>query len=426
MEIFFIYIIIGIILLLFFAYINNNLFFKRKLNLFSWYFIGIVLSFIFPYIYCILTNNKFYYFPNDVYTIVVAFLVLFGSIILTYFGYLIRKKKFNNISDITIKTNLIYFWISKLILFYSVFISLYSLILVILNKNIITNNMDLRNIVFSKLDFITLHGTLITLPTAVSVYYFYNYINVKKRTYLYYFLFYFILSLISSFITGERSFLIISILLPFMLLYEKRGETRYLFLFLFITIVILILYAKFKVTLIYSNNAISDIIKKDIDMNWNLWYILNNSGLFSSKIISFPGSGYLYTILIFLPRTIAPFKGYSTTMQFTYYYGIQNSIPMGTYSINQMNWQYKFGIIQEALVNFGYFGIVYFSLLLGIILYYMENIHHKYKITYGILALISLVFPFTPFFTAITLLLPIVLAEIVLIKGEKYAEKKYA
>lgn len=424
MEVWFIYISITTIAFLSIGYVTRNMFYTR-LNFFGWYLIGIVISFIFPYIYCTVTNNDFYYSPTDVNTITISFIVLLSSLFLTYCCYRVGKKTDDYFSfNIAIKRSSACYWVSKLILFYSIFISFYSLILFFINRNIIRHNMVLRNIVFSRVDFITLHGVLLSLPIAVSVFFIYRYINSKEKKYSYFFLFYFILSLFSSFIIGERSFLIRAFFLPLLVLYESYKKNRYLILSSFVIIVFLIFYSiLFKVTLIYSTNPINDIIIKDLDMNWNLWYIVENSSLFSSKIISFPGSGYLYNILIFLPREIAPFKGHSTTLQFTYYYGIQSNIPLGADSITQMNWQYKFGIMQEALVNFGYFGLAYFSLLLGLILRYMEKIYRRYKLTYGILAYISMAFSYSPLFTITTLLLPIVLTEIILAKGYGRSEK---
>ncbi|WP_026485636.1 O-antigen polymerase [Caldanaerobius polysaccharolyticus] len=421
MEIVFIYLSIGMIFFFSLLYIIKNVFSIKRLNFFSWYLLGIIISFVFPYFYLSIKNEDFSYFPKDWSTIVFGFLILLGSIILTYIGYVsgrsIKKIKNNYTNN---KHHLFLYFISKLFQCYAIFIFVYSFELLIQNRSLIKNNMLLREIIFSKIDVITLHGVLVLLPMAVSIYYLYIYIHEKNKSALYYFIFYFILSLNPAFITGERTALIKVLLLSLLVIYERYPRSKYLIYSFSFIVLILYLYSSFKVTLLNSKNLFLDIIKKDFDMNWSLWYIIENTNLFYSKIISFPGSGYLYTFLVFLPRNIAPFKGYSSTMQFTYYYGIQNNIPLGASTIGQLNWQYKFGVMPEALINFGYLGVITISILLGIILWYMEVVYNKYKITYGIFAYISLAFTFLPFFTIITLSLPIAIEEIIMIKGLKY------
>lgn len=208
------------------------------------------------------------------------------------------------------------------------------------------------------------------------------------------------------------------ILLVFLVLYERYRKNRYVVAAVLASVAVLLIYSmSFKVTLTHSTSLINDIITRDLDMNWNLWYIIERANILSSDIISSPGSGYLYNALIFAPRRILPFKGYSTTLQFTYYYGTENNIPLGASNISEMNWQYKFGMIQESLMNFGYFGLICFSVLLGLILRRMESTYSKYRLTYGVLAYISMTFSYSPLFTITTLLLPAVLAQVVLEKG---------
>lgn len=421
MEIVFIYLSIGMIFFFSLLYIIRNVFKKKQLNFFSWYLLGIIISFVFPYLYLSIMNEDFNYFPKDLSTIVFGFLILLISIILTYIGYVsgrsIKKIKNNYIKN---NNHLIFYFISKLFQCYSIFIFVYSFALLIQNRDLIKNNMLLREIIFSKIDAITLHGVLLLLPMVVSIYYLYIYLHERNKSALYYFIFYFILSLSPAFAVGERTALIKVFLLPLLVIYERYPRSKYLIYSFSFIVLIIYLYSSFKVTLLHSENLFLDITKNDFDMNWNLWYIMENANLFYSKIISFPGSGYLYTFLIFLPRNIAPFKGYSSTMQFTYYYGIQNNIPLGASTIGELSWQYKFGVMQEALTNFGYLGVITVSILVGIVLWHMEVVYNKYKITYGIFAYISLAFTFLPFFTIITLSLPIAIEEIIMIKGLKY------
>jgi hypothetical protein len=73
--------------------------------------------------------------------------------------------------------------------------------------------------------------------------------------------------------------------------------------------------------------------------------VLSKSRLIGTRILDYPGAGYVYSALFFVPRIIAPFKGNSTSIEYTAYKTDQ--------SADQVHWGLGVGAIEELLLNFG-------------------------------------------------------------------------
>jgi hypothetical protein len=69
-----------------------------------------------------------------------------------------------------------------------------------------------------------------------------------------------------------------------------------------------------------------------------------------SRALPYPGAGYVYTGLFYVPRIVAPFKGSSTASWFT----------AAVFSSNdtKLNWGFGVGGIEELLLNLGWLGLI--------------------------------------------------------------------
>lgn len=73
--------------------------------------------------------------------------------------------------------------------------------------------------------------------------------------------------------------------------------------------------------------------------------VLSRSRLVGTKVLNYPGVGYVYSAFYFVPRSLAPFKGSSTAVAYTGYKTEQ--------STDQVDWGLGVGAIEELLLNFG-------------------------------------------------------------------------
>lgn len=76
-----------------------------------------------------------------------------------------------------------------------------------------------------------------------------------------------------------------------------------------------------------------------------------------TRVMSYTGSGYVYAFLFPVPRSVVPFKGYSTATSFTAY--LDHS------RIDLTYWQLGISALDEILLNFGYIFFVPGVLLYG-------------------------------------------------------------
>jgi hypothetical protein len=74
--------------------------------------------------------------------------------------------------------------------------------------------------------------------------------------------------------------------------------------------------------------------------------ILAHSNLIGTRILDYPGAGYVYSFLFFVPRSIAPFKGLSDGVAYTAY-------KTGA-SPDDTSWVLGIGAIDELIINFGF------------------------------------------------------------------------
>lgn len=71
---------------------------------------------------------------------------------------------------------------------------------------------------------------------------------------------------------------------------------------------------------------------------------VERSEIFGTSVMEYPGEGYVYAALFFVPRPLAPFKGESTAQRFTD--AIEGPDRFG-------RWAYGSGMVEEAILNVG-------------------------------------------------------------------------
>jgi hypothetical protein len=90
---------------------------------------------------------------------------------------------------------------------------------------------------------------------------------------------------------------------------------------------------------------LADTVRNDLYRAPELAATLRVSSLVGGGSIPYPGAGYLYAACLFLPRSMAPFKGKSSAQQFTSH--IMQEAP------NSLTWGFGISAISEAVLNVG-------------------------------------------------------------------------
>jgi hypothetical protein len=90
---------------------------------------------------------------------------------------------------------------------------------------------------------------------------------------------------------------------------------------------------------------IAETIEVDFYRGGVLVSALDKTDPLGAKIMPYPMSGYIYSLLFFLPRDLAPFKGWSTSTIFT---AVVDKTP-----VEETKWGFGVGAIEETLLNVG-------------------------------------------------------------------------
>lgn len=93
---------------------------------------------------------------------------------------------------------------------------------------------------------------------------------------------------------------------------------------------------------------------------------VDRSSAIGTRIMPFPGAGYVYSALLFVPRTLAPFKGYSTAVAYT---AAVTETPDP-----ETNWGLGLGVVEELALNFGVAAVLPGLLFYGIAMGWAEKL----------------------------------------------------
>jgi len=104
-------------------------------------------------------------------------------------------------------------------------------------------------------------------------------------------------------------------------------------------------------------DQVSAVVNSDLSRTAILGAALDESLPLGTRVLPYSMSGYVYSLLFYVPRSIAPFKGVSSATYFTAL--LSHTNPMET------DWILGIGAIEEAILNLGTFLVVPAMLLYG-------------------------------------------------------------
>jgi hypothetical protein len=94
-----------------------------------------------------------------------------------------------------------------------------------------------------------------------------------------------------------------------------------------------------------ASDLIQSVFNNDFARAPILADVVAHSKLVGTRVMKYPGEGYLYSAFYYVPRSLAPFKGYSTQITYT-------AFTMGT-APDDTHWGIGISAIDELLLNFG-------------------------------------------------------------------------
>jgi len=173
---------------------------------------------------------------------------------------------------------------------------------------------------------------------------------------------------------GERTFL----LMPFVIVFVfwKRTSLRGMVLIGCVSLLgaaLLLPFFKWQANVKSAGiDTVSETINSDIERVPVLCDVLSRSDALGTNVLNYPGEGYVYSALFFIPRSLAPWKGYSTA---TYYTAqIANSEPGGT------SWGFGISAIDELILNCGIIFLPIGLLLYGYAIRLADAASDKYPV----------------------------------------------
>lgn len=156
-----------------------------------------------------------------------------------------------------------------------------------------------------------------------------------------------LLSMASTLCIGERTLILLPLLLV-ALFYGRVSVYRIAVAALMLITLAAALLPFFKIGFMDRDNTdlASSVFSGDIARGPVLVASIENSCGIGTRILPYPGFGYVYSALLYVPRAVAPFKGTSTATQFT--------AKMDSSKVEETTWNLGIGAIDELVLNFGW------------------------------------------------------------------------
>lgn len=165
--------------------------------------------------------------------------------------------------------------------------------------------------------------------------------DIKPYTRNLYILFLVVCSVLSTLPVGERT----NVLLPFLivaLFYKQLSIKAMAMSFIACAVAAALFLPLFKPDYsdIQDNRALIDTsVNGDFSRSQVLLDVVSRSPLFGTRILPYSGSGYIYSLFFFAPRSLASFKGNSTAVEYT---AAITSTPT-----SDTNWGFGIGMMEE-------------------------------------------------------------------------------
>ncbi|MDD1425230.1 hypothetical protein MEO94_12215 [Dolichospermum sp. ST_sed9] len=301
------------------------------------------------------------FFSANGHILIQAWLFLLLTPWLFRLGYSFANKKGKNI---ILSHHIIKFSISRQNVFYilAIFIAIGSALLGY--KNIITSD----NIWSSRAKIGEELGSLIIIlsfPMHFLSFYIRTSDALTKKG-LVFSLFLVLTSILSTITVGQRTNLLLPILI-ILLFRSKITFTKIAIFFMVGIIATSTLLPLFKWQYTEQNLSIVELaavtIQGDLSRSYILTSALERTEPIGTKIFPYPMAGYIYVLLFYIPRQIAPFKGWSTAQ---YYTSDVVNMP-----VEKMDWGFGIGVIEELLLNVGFWwcipGLIVYGMCMGVL-----------------------------------------------------------
>lgn len=390
---------------------------KQPPGMLTWFMAGVVFSYVFPYAVLKLSGQGFYYSPESPFESSAGFFILAVACLLVYAGAQTAKAVFGDKSPPCPprqKSAAPRRVVAGFIAAYALIVGAVSVWALLKTRAALTNADALRASVYSKIQLFTLDGALALLPLCLPVLFANRYARTRKKRYFALLTAGFIVALPVAFVTGERTNVILTILLPAAEFCRCRKKIRYAAVPVLAAVLFTALFSLlFKGAYTAGSTMLCGVLKTDVDMNWTLWAAADNAGLFVNKMAPFNGFGYLNTLMAFLPRSLFPFKGLSSGEWFTAFWQHRTFSVTAGYPVSFLNWGFKFGWVTELILNFGFFGIA-FSFFYGFVIGLFDRIAQSRGLTYPFLAYLCFSVSFLTSFTIVSLMTIPILAAVYL------------
>jgi hypothetical protein len=176
--------------------------------------------------------------------------------------------------------------------------------------------------------------------------------NIRPRRRLFFVLFLAICSVSATLPVGERT----NVLLPGLIvaLFYKRVNLQGMAIaFLTCATAAALILPSFKAEQ-SGNQDNDDLVTTTVNGDFSRFQILvdvaDRSPMIGARVLPYSGSGFVYSLFFFIPRSVAPFKGNSTAVEYTS--AITSTPP------SVMNWGLGVGVIEEIILNFGLLAVL--------------------------------------------------------------------
>ncbi|MGE6488528.1 O-antigen polymerase [Paenisporosarcina sp. NPDC076898] len=392
--------------------------------MFDWYIVGTFIFYIMPYYLGRMGYFEFQYYPlKDESIVSWGLLIILFTVTCGGIGYVASNKLVNSFVKVFLVFKPIQQLIKPLTFLITIIIFLIvAKIILAMGLSSFSNNMVARDVLASFGPYVI----FLQIPLGVSLYLWGEFIKEKRKRIFIMAIVFTLMAITTAFIRGQRTDLILIFLLPAIALYAKNKSFIPIVTSFIIAISFAAWYAiTFKASYMLSGESsffktIGKIIGGDFDRNWTLWMALENTSFISSNFLPYFGSGYVYTLFAFVPRALAPFKGFSTEGWFTIHVAPLLSIDSGAIDVSQLSWGYVFGVTVESILNFGWIGILIVGFMQGFILRLLNKISQKHISVYAISTLLCINMNGYSLFNSMIIIVPVLITLILLIqKNEK-------
>jgi len=171
---------------------------------------------------------------------------------------------------------------------------------------------------------------------------------------------------------GERSLLILPVLIPLAFrsaMSPRRVISLGVGAVLAASLLLPLLKWQFAGKDLRPGQLMLETIDADFSRSSVLGTALDLSHPAGTKVLRYPFEGYVYSALLFVPRAIVPWKGQSTPVYYT--------AAMTGISVADTQWMFGIGAIESAALNGGLVAVVPMLVLCGIGLAFLDRVSAK-------------------------------------------------